>query len=98
MYSFLLKQKIKNEEIKSLEDFIDSNPEDRELDRALAIKMAIQGQHSGATAAKPIFLIPVILPSIFIVNRASIIWRKLNASLASVLNNLNLFKSLFRMK
>jgi hypothetical protein len=44
MYNFLLEQKIKNEEIKSLEDFIDSNPETRELKRALAIKMAIQGQ------------------------------------------------------
>ncbi len=44
MHNFLLEQKIKNEEIKSLEDFIDSNPEGRELKRALAVKMAVQGQ------------------------------------------------------
>ncbi len=44
MHNFLLEQKIKNEEIKSLEDFVDSNPEARELKRALAVKMAVQGQ------------------------------------------------------
>lgn len=44
MYNFLLEQKIKNEEIKSLGDFVDSNPEAREIKRALAVKMAVQGQ------------------------------------------------------
>lgn len=43
MHNFLLEQKIKNEEIDSLELFIKSNPEARELKRALAVKMALQG-------------------------------------------------------
>ena len=50
MYNFLLEQKIKNEEIKSLESFIKSNPEARELKRALAVKMAIKGQPYKAIA------------------------------------------------
>ena len=41
--NFLLEQKLKDEEIESLELFVKSNPEARELKRALSIKMAIQG-------------------------------------------------------
>jgi putative transposase len=41
--NFLLEQKLKDEEIERLEFFVKSNPEARELKRALSIKMAIQG-------------------------------------------------------
>jgi transposase len=43
MYNFLLEQKIKDEEISSLESFIKSNIDVREFKRAIAVKMAIEG-------------------------------------------------------
>jgi putative transposase len=43
MYNFLLEQKVKDEEISSLESFINSNIDARELKRAVAVKMAIEG-------------------------------------------------------
>jgi putative transposase len=43
MYNFLLEQKIKDEEISSLESFIKSDIDARELKRAVAVKMAIEG-------------------------------------------------------
>jgi transposase len=46
MYNFLLEQKKKDESIAVLESFIKSNPDARELKRAIAIKMAIQGESS----------------------------------------------------
>jgi transposase len=42
MHNFLLERKIKDEEIATLESFIKSNPDVRELKRGLAVKMAIQ--------------------------------------------------------
>jgi transposase len=44
MHNFLLIQKQKDEEIASLDTLIKSNPDPRELKRALAVKMAIEGQ------------------------------------------------------
>jgi putative transposase len=43
MYNFLREQKIKYEEISSLESFIKSDLDARELRRAVAVKMAIEG-------------------------------------------------------
>jgi transposase len=43
MYNFLLEQKIKDEEISSLESFIKSDIDARELKRAIAVKMSIEG-------------------------------------------------------
>jgi hypothetical protein len=43
MYNFLLEQQIKDEEISSLESFIKSDIDARELKRAIAVKMAIEG-------------------------------------------------------
>lgn len=43
MYNFLLERKVKDEEIFSLESFIESNIDARELKRAVAVKMAIEG-------------------------------------------------------
>ena len=42
MYNFLLKRKLKDEKIATLESFIKSNPDVRELKRGLAVKMAIE--------------------------------------------------------
>jgi hypothetical protein len=44
MDNFLLIQKQKDEEIASLDSLIKSNPDPRELKRALAVKMAIEGE------------------------------------------------------
>jgi len=44
MRNFLLEQQQKSERLAILTEFIQSNPEARELKRALAVKMAIQGQ------------------------------------------------------
>lgn len=44
MKNFLLEQQQKSERIAILTSFIDSNPEARELKRALAVKMALQGE------------------------------------------------------
>lgn len=44
MDNFLLTQKQKDEEIASLNTLIKSNPDPRELKRALAVKMAIEGE------------------------------------------------------
>jgi hypothetical protein len=46
MYNLLLIQKQKDEEIASLDTLIKSNPDPRELKRALAVKMAMEGQTS----------------------------------------------------
>ena len=42
MYNFLLNRKLKDEKIATLESFIKSNPDVRELKRGLAVKMAIE--------------------------------------------------------
>ena len=42
MYNFLLERKLKDEKIATLESFIKSNPDVRELKRGLAVKMAIE--------------------------------------------------------
>ena len=42
MHNFLLEQKVKDEQIASLESFIESVSDARELKRAMAVKMAIQ--------------------------------------------------------
>ncbi len=44
MRNFLLEQQQKSERIAILTEFIQNNPEARELKRALAVKMALQGQ------------------------------------------------------
>lgn len=44
MNNFLLEQKQKDDKIAILTEFIQSNPEARELKRALAIKMALEGE------------------------------------------------------
>ncbi len=44
MRNFLLEQQQLEERIRILTDFIQSNPDPRELKRALAVKMAIQGE------------------------------------------------------
>ncbi len=44
MNNFLLEQKQKDDKIAILTEFIQSNPEARELKRALAIKMAVEGE------------------------------------------------------
>ena len=43
MHNFLLEQKVKDEKISSLESFIKSDIDARELKRAIAVKMAIEG-------------------------------------------------------
>lgn len=43
MANFLLEQKIMDEAISSLEDFIRSNPDARELKRAITVKMKFKG-------------------------------------------------------
>jgi transposase len=45
MYNFLLEQKVKSEEISSLESFIKSKLDARELKRAVAVKMSIEGHN-----------------------------------------------------
>ena len=50
MKNFLLEQKQKAERIALLTEFIQSNPDPREVKRALAVKMALQGEpYSGIT-------------------------------------------------
>lgn len=44
MKNFLLEQQQKSERIAVLTEFIQSNPESREMKRALAVKMALQGE------------------------------------------------------
>lgn len=44
MRNFLLEQQQKAEKIAILTQFIQSNPEGRSLKRALAVKMALQGE------------------------------------------------------
>jgi transposase len=44
MHNFLLEQQQKGEKIAILTAFIDSNPDARELKRAMAVKMALQGE------------------------------------------------------
>jgi len=44
MKNFLLKQQQESERIAILTKFIHSNPEARELKRAMAVKMALQGE------------------------------------------------------
>ncbi len=44
MRNFLLEQQRKSERIAILTEFIDNHPEERELKRALAVKMALQGE------------------------------------------------------
>ncbi len=44
MKNFLLEQQQKEEKIAILTEFIQSNPEARELKRAVAVKMALQGE------------------------------------------------------
>lgn len=44
MKNFLLDQQQKSERIAILTEFIQSNPEARELKRALAVKMALEGE------------------------------------------------------
>lgn len=44
MNNFLLEQQQESEKIAILTEFIQSNPEARELKRALAVKMALEGE------------------------------------------------------
>lgn len=50
MKNFLLEQQQLAERIAILTQFIQSNPEARELKRAVAVKMALQGEGTGLLA------------------------------------------------
>jgi hypothetical protein len=44
MYNFLLEPKVKDKQLASLKSFIDSDLDTRELKRAIAVKMALEGE------------------------------------------------------